>query len=235
MARRAERLFEIIQALRGAARPLTAAALARRLEVSPRTVYRDVAALQARRVPIEGEAGVGYVLRPGFDLPPLMFTADEIDAIAAGARLVRRIRDPRLNDAAESVLAKVAALLPGGSPPVLYTAPIWVSDGSAAAPGGVDPAEVRRAIRERRKVRIAYRDASGRDTVRIVWPVAMAYYVDATLVAAWCELRADLRHFRVERIAASEVLDEKYPDDRGRLLAAWLARGKDHPDTAPRG
>lgn len=94
---------------------------------------------------------------------------------------------------------------------------------------------MRRAIRERREVRIAYRDASGRGTVRIVWPVAMAYYVDATLVAAWCELRADLRHFRVERIAASEVLETRYPDDRGRLLAAWLALGKDHPDASPRG
>lgn len=193
-----------------------------------------MAALQARRVPIEGEAGVGYVLRPGFDLPPLMFTADEAEAIAAGARLGRRVRDPRLNAAAESVLAKVAALLPGGSPPVL-AAPIWVSDGSAARPGGIDPADVRRAIRERRKLRIAYADASGRESVRVVWPVAMAYYVDATLVAAWCELRADLRHFRGERIAASEVLDERYPDDRGRLLAAWLALGKDRPDTASQG
>ena len=127
----------------------------------------------------------------------------------------------------------MAALLPGGSPPVLSAAPTWVSDGSAAAPGGVDPAEVRRAIRERRKVRVAYSDASGRETVRVVWPLAMAYYVDATLVAAWCELRADLRPFRVERIAASEVLDEKYPDDRGRLLATWLALSKDSPQPSP--
>ena len=99
--------------------------------------------------------------------------------------------------------------------------------------GRRDPAEVRRAVRERRKVRVAYSDASGRETVRVVWPLAMAYYVDATLVAAWCELRADLRHFRVERIAASEVLDEKYPDDRGRLLATWLALSKDSPQPSP--
>src|ERR1700690_1738049 len=110
--RRADRLFDIIQALRVAANPMTAATIAERLEVTVRTVYRDIAALQASRIPIEGAAGIGYVLRRGFDRPPLMFTSDEIDAIAVGARLVRRLRDPGLQDAADSVLAKVATVLP---------------------------------------------------------------------------------------------------------------------------
>src|SRR4051812_13028012 len=167
MARRADRLFEIIQILRGATGPLTAAALARKLEVTVRTVYRDVAALQAQRVPIEGAAGVGYVLRPGFDMPPLMLTVEEIEAIATGARLLRRIRDPKLNEAAERVLAKVAALLPGALRPQIEAAPLYISDGSAVAPQGIDPSEVRRAIRERRKLRISYRDAFGRVSERV--------------------------------------------------------------------
>src|ERR1700704_2022936 len=122
--RRADRLFDIIQNLRVATRPLTAAQLADQLEVTVRPVYRDIAALQASRVPIEGAAGVGYVLRRGFDLPPLMFTTDEIDAIAVGAKLVRRIRDPKLHEAAERVLAKVTAVLPEALRTQLATPPI---------------------------------------------------------------------------------------------------------------
>ncbi|BBK42165.1 transcriptional regulator [Allostella vacuolata] len=232
MARRAERLFEIIQILRGSGRPMTAAAIAERLEVVPRTVYRDIAVLQARRVPIEGAAGVGYVLRPGFHMPPLMLTVEEVEAVAAGVRLVRRIRDATLQEAAASVLAKIAALLPGTLGPQLSAAPVYVSDGSAATPTGVDPAAVRRAIRERRKLRIAYRDAAGRASSRVVRPIAMAYYVDASLLAAWCELRCDMRHFRMERIEAAETLDERFADDGGRLLAAWLAAEKDRTQAA---
>src|SRR6266700_8013116 len=130
--RRADRLFDIIQSLRAAARPLTAAALAEKLEVTVRTIYRDVAALQASRVPIEGAPGIGYVLRRGFDLPPLMFTADEIDAIAVGARHVRRLRDPKLQQAAESVLAKVSAVVPEALRAYLAEPPFYVSEGSAA-------------------------------------------------------------------------------------------------------
>lgn len=221
--RRADRLFDIIQALRAAPRPLTAAALAERLEVTVRTVYRDIATLQARRVPIEGAPGIGYVLRRGFDLPPLMFTSDEIDAIAVGARLVRRIRDTGLQHAAESVLSKIATVLPGSLRPQVVEAPFYVSDGSAAVPPGIDLAEVRSAIRDSRKLRIAYVDERGRRTRRTVWPIAMAYYVDVTLIAAWCELRQDYRHFRVERIVTSVVLDEHFATEGGKLLEGWFA------------
>src|SRR5579862_4507851 len=139
--RRADRLFDIIQRLRTARGPTTAAALADELEVTVRTVYRDIATLQARRVPIEGAPGIGYLLRRGFTLPPLMFTADEIDAIAVGARLVRRIRDPNLQEAAARVLTKVTAIVPDALRAHLAAAPLYVSDGSAAVPHGVDLAE----------------------------------------------------------------------------------------------
>jgi predicted DNA-binding transcriptional regulator YafY len=227
--RRADRLFDIIQTLRSAKGPMTARALAERLEVTVRTVYRDVATLQARRVPIEGAAGIGYVLRRGFDLPPLMFTMDEIDAIAVGARYLRRTRDTRLQRAAESVLAKVATALPDAFKDQLVTAPVYVSEGSAPSPTGIDPSTVRDAIRELRKMDIAYVDEHDRTTTRTIWPIAMAYYVDVTLVAAWCELREDYRHFRIDRIARSRVLDERFPADNGRLVSEWLALPKDRP------
>jgi predicted DNA-binding transcriptional regulator YafY len=221
--RRADRLFEIVQRLRAATAPVTAERLAVALEVTMRTIYRDIAALQGRRVPIEGERGIGYVLRRGFDLPPLMFTADELDAIAVGARLVRRIRDAKLQAAAEGVLGKIAAAVPEALREQLASPALYVSDGTAATPRAVDLAHVRRAIRECRKMRIRYVDEKGRRTRRVIWPIAMVYYVDVTLIAAWCELRRGYRHFRVERIRASDILEERFPDEKGRLLMAWLA------------
>lgn len=219
--RRADRLFDILQCLRAATGPVTAAALAAQLEVTARTVYRDIAALQAARVPIEGAAGVGYVMRRGFDLPPLMFTAEEVDAIAIGARLVRRLRDDGLRRAADSVLAKVMTALP--EPPA-GPAPFLVSEGGNRRPEGIELAELRQAIRGGRKLWIAYADAQGRRSERVVWPLAMAYYVDVSLLGAWCELRGDFRNFRVERIAASQILAEAFPAEGGALTQRWLAR-----------
>lgn len=230
--RRADRLFDILQILRVAAQPMTAATIAEQLEVTERTIYRDIASLQASRIPIEGARGIGYVLRKGFDLPPLMFTADEVDAIAVGARLVRRVRDPVLQKAANSVLAKVTTALPGVPRSGLLEAPFYVSSGDAETPKGVDLAELRRAIRETRKVRIAYADAQGSRTDQIVWPVAMAYYVDVTVLGAWCELRNDFRHFRVERITASTILGYVFPTDGGSLMERWFAlQGRNVPVT----
>ena len=224
--RRADRLFDIIQRLRTARAPVTAAALAEDLEVTPRTVYRDVATLQARRVPIEGAAGIGYVLRRGFDLPPLMFTPDEIEAIAVGARLVRRTGDAGLQDAADRVLSKVIAVLPDALRAQLADAPFYVSSSGAPTPESADLTAVRQAIRDERKLRIDYVDEKEVRTARTVWPIAIAYYVSATLIGAWCELRRDYRHFRADRITALRVLDETYPSDNGRLMAEWLALRK---------
>jgi predicted DNA-binding transcriptional regulator YafY len=230
--RRADRLFDIIQILRSQAHPITASDLAGLLEVNIRTVYRDIVTLQARRVPIEGAAGIGYVLRRGFDLPPLMFTTDEIDAIVLGARMVRRVRDTKLHAAADRVLEKVTSVLPEALRAQLAAPAIYVSEGSAAVPAGIDPAAVRDAIRARRKLRIAYADVTGQHSRRTIWPIAMAYYVDVTLLAAWCELRADYRHFRIERIAACEMLPDSFPDDDGQLMAGWLALQKDRAPNA---
>jgi predicted DNA-binding transcriptional regulator YafY len=221
--RRSDRLFDIIQRLRTARGPMTAAALAEELEVTVRTVYRDVATLQARRVPIEGAAGIGYLLRRGFDLPPLMFTTEEVEAISVGARLVARTGDPGLQEAAESVLSKVTTVLPEALRAQLSSAPIFVSASGAPVAESVDLSVVRQAIRDERKLDIGYVDEKGARSRRVVWPIAVAYYVQATLVCAWCELRRDYRHFRADRITALTVLDERYPSDNGRLMAEWLA------------
>ena len=221
--RRADRLFDIILALRAASKPLTAGSLAERLEVTTRTIYRDIATLQARRIPIEGAAGVGYILRRGFELPPLMFTLDEIDAIAVGVRLLRRLRDAGLQDAAESVLAKVTAVLPDALRGGVDAPAFFVSDGSVALPEGIDQSDARRAVRENRKMRITYTDAEGQRSHRTIWPIALAYYVDVTLLGAWCELRSDFRHFRIERILTSTILEDRYTTDGGQLMARWFA------------
>ena len=229
--RRSDRLFDIIQRLRTARGPTTAAALAEELEVTVRTVYRDVATLQARRVPIEGAAGIGYMLRRGFDLPPLMFTIEEIEAIAVGARLVSRTGDPGLQDAAESVLSKVTVVLPERLRAQLAAAPFFVSASGAPVAERVDLAAVRQAIRDERKLWIAYADEQGARSERVIWPIAVAYYVQATLVGAWCELRRDYRHFRADRITAMTVLEERYPSDNGRLMAEWLALRQNERET----
>jgi predicted DNA-binding transcriptional regulator YafY len=169
------------------------------------------------------------VLRKGFDLPPLMFTVDEVEAIAVGARMVGRLRDPKLQEAAESVFAKVTVVLPEALRASLISPSIFVSEGDAVTAEGVDMAELRAAIRGSRKFHIAYADEGGRRTHRTIWPIAMAYYVDVTLVGAWCELRADYRNFRVERIQSSRVLDEHFDQDNGRLFREWSALPKERP------
>jgi predicted DNA-binding transcriptional regulator YafY len=160
-----------------------------------------------------------------------MFTIDEVEAIAVGARMVHRLRDPRLREAANSVLAKVTVVVPERLRPHIADAPIYVSPGMAAKAEGADLAEVRAAIRDSRKLYISYADVQGRRTNRTIWPVAMAYYVDATLIGAWCELRADYRNFRVERVQSSKVLNEHFDQDNGRLFREWSALPKEWPDT----
>lgn len=225
--RRADRLFDILRVLRAATRPVTAASIADELEVTVRTVYRDIATLQARRVPIEGAAGIGYVLRHGFDLPPLMFTEDEAEAIAVGVRMLARTGDPGLQKAAESVLSKVTLVVPDPLRDYLAAAPVYVSKSGAPVPERRDlPTTIRHAIRGGRKMRIAYQDEDGRETRRVIQPFAVAYYVEATLVCAWCELRNDIRHFRTDRVVSAEVLDEGFSIPR-KVIAAWLAERQD--------
>jgi predicted DNA-binding transcriptional regulator YafY len=219
--RRADRLFQIIQILRRARGPLTAEAVASELETSKRTVYRDIAALIGQRVPIRGEAGFGYVLESGFDLPPLMLTPDEIEAAVLGAQWVASRGDPDLAKAANDLIAKIAAsvperLRPHVLEPVAATPPNWRNTADQ-----IDMAMVRACIRSGRKITLDYRDEQGRPSARTVWPVAIAYHETTRLLAAWCELRSDFRHFRTDRVAGAEFLEERFPERPAILKAAW--------------
>jgi predicted DNA-binding transcriptional regulator YafY len=230
--RRADRLFDIIQVLRTQSGPITARALAERLEVTIRTIYRDIATLQARRIPIEGEAGVGYVLRQGFDLPPLMFTIEEIEAIAVGVQMLSRTGDPGLQSAAETVLSKVSVALPDLLGQHLASPPFFVSRHGAPRPPVADLSSIRTAIRDECKLCITYRDTKGERTNRVIWPIAVAYYVEATLVGAWCELRQDFRHFRADRIEAIALMEDRFPVGRRNLFEQWWAAFGDQAEAA---
>ncbi len=192
--RRADRLFEVIQLLRRG-RVVTARALAERLEVSERTVYRDVQHLIACRVPIDGEAGVGYVLRKGYDLPPLMFPAAELEALVFGARIVQRWSDSELARAAGAALDRIAVVLPAHLRQLLDDPTLWAPSQVSRRPLRFDLAALRRAIRERRAVRIRYRDDQDVETRRTIRPLTLWFYGPVWLVGAWCELRTDFRFF----------------------------------------
>jgi predicted DNA-binding transcriptional regulator YafY len=220
--RPADRLFDIIQRLRGSRRPLTAAQLAASLEVSVRTVYRDIAALQAGGVPVDGASGFGYVLGTGYDLPPLMFTAEEFQTMAVALDLVRRTGDRGLQEAATAVRAKIAAVRPCAAAPAQAT-PFYVWTRGASVSAVVCMGAVRDAIRAAQKLRIDYVNGDGVASRRVVWPLAVAYFAESTLLGTWCELRQDYRHFRTDRVQTLTVVDETYPADRPGLLDGWRA------------
>ncbi len=220
---RSERLFDLLHALRRHRRPVTGKVLAAETGVSLRTLYRDIASLQAQGANIEGEPGIGYVLRPGFLLPPLMFPPEEIEALVLGTRWVAGRADARLREAAESALARIEAVLPPGLNGELHGASLLVGPGAAIPGDTVDPALLRRAIRAERKLALVYRDGDGEVSRRIVWPFGLAYFDQARLLLAWCELRIGFRHFRTDRIAAAEVLEARSPRRRQTLLREWRA------------
>ncbi|MBL8670399.1 MAG: YafY family transcriptional regulator [Alphaproteobacteria bacterium] len=221
--RRADRLLQIVQALRRRKRPTTAELLAAELEVSVRTVYRDMAALQASGVPIAGEAGIGYVLRGGYDLPPLMFTVEEIEAIALGAQMVGRTGDAALARAAQDAVAKVEHVLPADLRAALERTALYAPRYYPSAPTVVDLAALRLAVRRAQKVDIAYRDEQGTRTQRRIWPLALAYLWNTAMICAWCELRRDFRHFRADRIEAIAPSDDRFAAESGKLLRRYLA------------
>ncbi|TFH48963.1 MAG: YafY family transcriptional regulator [Lysobacterales bacterium] len=218
---RSTRMFEIIQLLRSTDAPLTAQAIASRLEVTKRTVYRDIAALQAIRVPIEGEAGVGYVMRPGFDLPPLMFTGEEVEAIVVGLAMLGRTGDTGLQSAAVSAGQKIGTVLPGDGRHDLKDWPLYASSWHAVPRSHVDMRYLRRAIREEEKVLLTYSDLEDKCTCRTVMPLALVYYIEAVVLAAWCELRSDFRHFRVDRIIDCEPTSTHFAGQSETLRARW--------------
>ncbi len=219
--RRADRLFEIIQILRRVRRPVSAQAIADELEVSKRSVYRDIATLTAQRVPIRGEAGVGYVLEEGFDMPPLMLTAEEIDAAVLGALWVSTRAEPELARAAENLIAKIEAITPGPLRRHIAAAAMSVRPVGPASEDKVDAAMLRQAILEGRKVSLGYRDGDGKESKRVVWPVLLGYRDEGRILAAWCELRQGFRYFRTDRMTFAEALDQRYPESRSSLKDRW--------------
>jgi predicted DNA-binding transcriptional regulator YafY len=216
---RSERLLDLLQALRRRRRPVSGQALADELDISIRTLYRDIATLQAQGAPIEGEAGLGYILKPGFFLPALMFDEDEVDAIILGLRFAAQRGDEDLERAAENALAKIEAALP----PEMENA----AAGSALLAGSVQsgkPAHlksIREAIGREEKLYLAYTDKKGKATERLIWPIAIGFFEAAEVLAAWCETRRDFRHFRLDRIRSVTPVHERTPRRHRVLLAEW--------------
>lgn len=218
---RSDRLLALTQALRRRRHPVTAATLAEETAVSERTIYRDIASLQASGVPIRGEAGVGYILESGFDLPPLMLTAEECEALMLGARFVRQRGDAGLGRVVDDAIAKIEAVLPEGVRLALREASLYAPVFSAMPPEVISVEELRRAVRDNRKIRLRYRDLSERESERTVWPVLLGYFERTRGLVAWCELRGDFRHFRTDRMLELTVLDERPPRRRAVLLKEW--------------
>lgn len=219
--RRADRLLRIIQILRRHRRPVRGQAMAEEVEVSLRTLYRDIADLITDGVPIRGEAGIGYVLGEGYDVPPLMFNADELEAIMLGLRWVSRRGDNDLARAAQDTTAKIGAVLPQALRPLLFDSGLLAPPVYTKLADNVDVSGLRQAVREQRKVELVYRDESGKDSERVIWPIGIAYFDAQRLVIAWCELRQDFRSFRTDRIVQATVSKEKYQERRKVLLKRW--------------
>jgi predicted DNA-binding transcriptional regulator YafY len=218
---RAQRLLDLIQLLRRHRRAVAGAALAEELGVSLRTVYRDIEALKAQGAQIDGEAGVGYVLRPGFMLPPLMFSEDEIEALVLGSRWVSERADGLLGKAARNVLAKIGAVLPPDLKDGIDASGLLIGPGAPIAAGDAELPTIRQAIRSERMLHIAYADEHGSATQRTIWPFALAFYDRVRVVVAWCELRGGYRHFRTDRITTLDVAAGRYPRRRGAMLKEW--------------
>jgi len=215
--RRADRLFQIVQQLRGG-RLVTAAMLAERLEVSERTIYRDIADLQTNGVPIDGEAGVGYLMREGFDLPPLMFSRDEVVALVAGARLIRAWGGATMARAAEEALVKITGVLPISEQrrPEQIEIHAIASEMTPAVRTRIDDLE--KAVEHRRRLKIDYADAEERPTKRVVRPLGLWFWGKVWTLIAWCELREDFRVFRLDRIADMTDQNAPFKPERGKTL-----------------
>lgn len=224
---RSERLLALLQVLRSHRRPVSGQVLAAQTGVSLRTLYRDIASLQAQGAVIEGEAGVGYVMKPGFLLPPMMFASEELDALVLGMRWVADRGDGTLARGASAVLAKVAAVLPPDLRRELQESALLVGSGPVRTAAGHAPDQLRRAIRQRHKLRITYRDAGGKSTQRVVWPFALVYFDQARVLMCWCEQRNDFRNFRTDRITGVVCTGAVYPKSRQQLLREWRGRRAD--------
>jgi predicted DNA-binding transcriptional regulator YafY len=232
--RRAERLFQIIQILRRSKRrPITATDIASELETSLRTVYRDISQLLAERVPIRGEAGIGYILEDGFDMPPLMLTADEIEAAMLGAQWVMSRGDIALARAARDLVAKISAVVPAHLKPLAIDSTLVSPSWRRIQTDSIDMVRLRASIHAQTKVAIAYRDDKERETRRTVWPFAVSYWDRVRVIVAWCELRQDFRSFRTDRVATADFLADRYPVPRTRLTAQWKKQMQEAVNRGP--
>jgi predicted DNA-binding transcriptional regulator YafY len=230
---RSERLLNLLQALRRARTAITGAVLAQELGVSIRTLYRDIASLQSLGAVVDGAPGVGYVLRGGLLLPPLMFTEEEIEALVLGSRWVGKRADPRLAAAAADVLTKIAAVLPRDLRQDLEASTLLVGRRKPTPKETIDVALLRRAIRSESKLRMTYIDAKGHNSHRVIWPFAMGYFEEARILVGWCETREEFRHFRTDRILQLAELGQRYPRRRQVLLREWRSvTGATDPATA---
>jgi predicted DNA-binding transcriptional regulator YafY len=224
--RRADRLFRIIQILRRRRTPVTANAVAEELETSLRTVYRDIAQLLADRVPIRGEAGIGYVLERGFDMPPLMLTPDEIEAAILGAQWVTGRADKALSRAASDLIAKIGAVIPEHLRPLVLDPALTSPNWRPVQPDSIDMGRMRAAIHAQTKVAVRYTNLKEESTARTIWPIAVSYFEAVRVIAAWCELRQSFRNFRTDRVVEAQFWADRYPTPRVRLLAAWKKQMK---------
>lgn len=219
---RAQRLLDLVQVLRRHRRPVSGRKLAAELGVSIRTLYRDIVTLQGQGAPIEGEPGLGYILKPGFMLPPLMFSEEEIEALVLGSRWVADRADPALALAARDAMAKIVAVLPADLTRRVEEAALILGPGKMLVDAPqLDLAAIRKAIRAERRAAIGYGDAEGRTSERIVWPLALSFFDQVRVLVAWCELRQDFRHFRTDRLMRFEALEGRYPQRRQALLKVW--------------
>lgn len=218
---RSERLLSLLQVLRRHRRPVSGQTLAEETGVSIRTLYRDIASLQAQGAAIEGEPGVGYVMKPGFMLPPLMFASEELDALVLGMRWVADRGDKTLAKGALSTLAKISAVLPPELRRELQESALLVGTGYRPPGPSAAPDLLRLAMRDERKLQITYSDAAGEVSQRVVWPFALVYFDQARVLMCWCELRNGFRNFRTDRIAKVDMLDQHYPKHRQALLKEW--------------
>lgn len=219
---RAARLLHLLEHLRAHRQPVTGAALAAALGISLRTLYRDIATLRTQGARIEGDPGLGYVLRPGFTLPPLMFTEDELEALVLGARWVAtQAADPELAQAAHAAMNRITNVLPTELRLGVETSGLFVPKRGHTLPPEPWLPTLRRAIRSEHALLLDYRDADDAPSQRRVWPFAMAFFEHARLIAGWCELRQDFRHFRADRVQALTDTGQRYPVRRHQLIARW--------------
>ncbi len=218
---RTERLFDLIQILRRHRFPVSGTTLAQELGISLRTLYRDISSLQAQGAEIKGEPGLGYILKPGFMLPPLMFSEEEIEALVLGSRWVAKRADNKLKQAADNALAKISSVLPADLRHHLESSGLLIGPGNVLSASDDDIALIRKAIRSEHKLKINYIDLKDKQSQRTIWPLALGFFDQVRLIVAWCELRDDFRSFRTDKIKTLEIIETRYPKRRQVLLKEW--------------